>query len=249
MWGEALLASVYLYNRTPHSSINYKTPYELKNKEKPNISNIKVWGSIAYYKNKGNKIKKLDSRANKGVLIGYGQNQYRIWDLELKRPLWSRDVKILENKFITTSNTSIDTSNEVEIDINDNNTNNDSVDFNINNDSIDFNINKDLIDSNTNNESIDSNTNNDLIDNNDNHDTSTNTSNTLDINDDLSLDELALVLLNNINSDEPKTYKQALESSNKLEWINAMNNEIKELEAQNTWTITRLPLDQKAFKR
>jgi hypothetical protein len=36
------LAAVYLYNRTPHSSINYKTPYELKNKEKPNISNIKI---------------------------------------------------------------------------------------------------------------------------------------------------------------------------------------------------------------
>ena len=35
--------------------------------------------------------------------------------------------------------------------------------------------------------------------------------------------------------------KQALESLNKDEWIIAMNNEIKELENQNTWTITILP--------
>ena len=33
LWGEALLAAIYLYNRTPHSQINFKTPYELKYKE------------------------------------------------------------------------------------------------------------------------------------------------------------------------------------------------------------------------
>ena len=67
-----------------------------------------------------------------------------------------------------------------------------------------------------------------INDNNDNNNTSE--SNTLD-ND--SLDELALVLLNNINN-EPKTYKQAINSLNKQEWLNAINNEIKELESQNT---------------
>ena len=59
-------------------------------------------------------------------------------------------------------------------------------------------------------------------------------------NDNNSLDELALVLLNTTNN-EPKTYKQAIESLNKEEWLNAMNTEITELEAQNTWTITNLP--------
>ena len=71
--------------------------------------------------------------------------------------------------------------------------------------------------------------------NNDNSDISE--SNTLDNE---SLDELALVLLNNINN-EPKTYKQAIKSLNKQDWLNAMNNEIKELESQNTWLITKLP--------
>ena len=56
----------------------------------------------------------------------------------------------------------------------------------------------------------------------------------------IELDELALVLFNTTN-DELKTYKQALESLDKQEWINAMNNEIKELELQNTWTILNIP--------
>ncbi|KAH7551972.1 hypothetical protein BM1_08834 [Bipolaris maydis] len=50
LWAEALIAAVYLYNRTPHSSINFRTPFEAKYGIKPNISNIKIWGSLAYRK-------------------------------------------------------------------------------------------------------------------------------------------------------------------------------------------------------
>ena len=128
LWGEAIIASTYLYNRTPHSGINYKTPFELKYNNKPDISNISVWGSITYYKNKGNNIKKLDSRANKGYLIGYGQNQYRIWDATLNKAIWSRNIKILENHFMTSNNTNITSTsnNEVEIDFNTSNIKNTS---------------------------------------------------------------------------------------------------------------------------
>jgi transposase InsO family protein len=41
-WGEAITASVYLYNKTSHSAINYKTPYELKHSKKPDLNNIKI---------------------------------------------------------------------------------------------------------------------------------------------------------------------------------------------------------------
>ena len=51
--------------------------------------------------------------------------------------------------------------------------------------------------------------------------------------DNESLDKLVLVLLNNINN-EPKTYKQAIKSLNKQDWLNTINNKIKELELQNT---------------
>ena len=103
LWGEAVLAAVYLYNRTPHSGINHKTPYELKYNEKPDISHIRTWGSICFYKIK-TPIKELDPKGHKAILIGFGQNQYRVWDIELKKPIWSRDVIILQNKLISSIN-------------------------------------------------------------------------------------------------------------------------------------------------
>jgi len=61
LWGKAILATVYIYNRIPHSTLNFKTPYEIKYNEKPNINNIKIWGSIIYYKIKGPKRSKLEA--------------------------------------------------------------------------------------------------------------------------------------------------------------------------------------------
>ena len=98
-WGEALMASVYLYNRTPNSSINYKTPYELRYNKKPDISNIKTWGSLVFKKDPIELISKLDSRASPYYLIGYGSNQYKLLNPSTSKTIWARDVKIIENKF------------------------------------------------------------------------------------------------------------------------------------------------------
>ena len=183
---------------------------------KPDISNIRVWGSIAYYKNKGTNIKKLEPRANKGYLIGYGQNQYRIWDITQNKPIWSRDVKILENQF-KDSNTSTDNNNttnvsndEIEVSLSTNNknqniTSNSTTSSNYDLDEID------LINTQS------SNTTNTLI----------NQSNSEILNDSFDeLDELALVLFNTTN-DEPKTYKQALESLDKL--LNSGKDEVNKV--------------------
>jgi hypothetical protein len=70
LWGEAAISATYLYNRTPNSSLSeYRTPYELKLGEKPNIANIRVWGSIAYKKEP--KTSKLAPKATPHILIGY----------------------------------------------------------------------------------------------------------------------------------------------------------------------------------
>ena len=94
LWGEAVFAAVYLDNRTPHSGINHKTPYELKYNQKPDISHIRTWGSICFYKIK-TPIKKLDPKGNKAILIGFGQNQYRVWDIELKKKTLSGEEMLL----------------------------------------------------------------------------------------------------------------------------------------------------------
>ena len=123
LWGEALLTAVYLYNRTPHSALNYITPYEKKNEEKPDISHIRVFGSITFYKVKTN-TKKLDPKANKGILLGFNENVYKIWDIEKKKPILSRDVIILENTFIQINKNKEENQNIIEIKSNIQNENN-----------------------------------------------------------------------------------------------------------------------------
>ena len=74
-WGEALLASVFLYNRTPHTALKGVTPYEKKTSVKPDISFIRIFRSITFYKVKGlDSHNKLKARANKAVLIGFTDN-------------------------------------------------------------------------------------------------------------------------------------------------------------------------------
>jgi len=102
LWGEALQAIVYIYNRTPYSALGFKTPYEVANNIKLSIDNIKIWGSITYYKIKGPKRLKLEPQAEKGILVGYGENNnnYKVFDLKLRKIIWLRDVKVLEGQFL-----------------------------------------------------------------------------------------------------------------------------------------------------
>lgn len=100
LWGEALEAITYIYNRTPHRALSFKTPYELLNGVKPNILNIKTWGSLAYY-HTNEYISKLSPRKEEAIIIGYSEyNHYKLWDYKRQRSLWSRDITICENKFL-----------------------------------------------------------------------------------------------------------------------------------------------------
>jgi len=108
-WGEVLLASVFLYNRTPHTALKGVTPYEKKTGVKPDISFIRIFGSITFYKVKGlDSHNKLKAKANKAVLIGFTDNAevYKLWDIELRKVVYSRDVEIIEGNFYTFDNCS-----------------------------------------------------------------------------------------------------------------------------------------------
>ena len=61
----------------------------------------------------------------------------------------------------------------------------------------------------------------------------------------LEEDELALTIqLKN----EPNTYKQAIESYDKDEWLKGMNKEITNLELANTWSIVDRPKDKETVQ-
>ena len=41
--------AVYLYNITPHSGIEFKSPFELVNNTKPKYNKLRGWGSLTNY--------------------------------------------------------------------------------------------------------------------------------------------------------------------------------------------------------
>ena len=107
LWGEAILTATYLYNRTPNSSIEFKTPYYLKYNIIPNIDNIRVFGSLIYNKEPSNFIKKLDSKATPYYLIGFvADNIYKLYNPSNNKSITSRDCKIIEGYFYKNNNNS-----------------------------------------------------------------------------------------------------------------------------------------------
>ena len=62
-----------MHNRIP-SKITKTSPYELWNGRKPNLSYIRVWGCLAFYRVPDPKRTKLGPRAMKSVFVGYAEN-------------------------------------------------------------------------------------------------------------------------------------------------------------------------------
>jgi hypothetical protein len=132
------------------------------------------------------------------------------------KPIWSRDVKILENKFVTSKEqenpenefslfeTTI--SNEVRTTVNQNNESR-----------------------NSNNESRNSN------------------NNSRNLHYNAGIDELALLINVSALNNEPKTFKQAMESPENIKWKESMITEITELVNQETWDLIKIPHNSKTL--
>ena len=91
-----MLAAVYLYNRTLHSSTG-KSPFEARYSDQPNLSHIRIWGSLAYSRLPSPS--KLDPKAQQMVLVGYGKNQYKVLDQASGKTSWTRDIHIIEDQY------------------------------------------------------------------------------------------------------------------------------------------------------
>jgi len=68
LWGYALEAAAYLLNKVPSKSVS-TTPYEIWKGRKPNLKHIRIWGCPAYVKRL--QTDKLDARSSKCRFIGY----------------------------------------------------------------------------------------------------------------------------------------------------------------------------------
>nr|CDN96898.1 putative Ty-1 copia retrotransposon [Phaseolus vulgaris] len=96
-WAEAVTYAQHLVNRLPSSAIDGKTPLEVwSGKPATDYDSLHVFGSIAYYHVIESK---LDPRAKKALFMGFspGVKGYRLWCLEKKKTIISRDVTFDES--------------------------------------------------------------------------------------------------------------------------------------------------------
>ena len=100
-WAEAVNTAVYLRNRSPTSALKDKTPFECWFGEKPDVSNLRVFGCICFVHTPNRLRKKLDPKSTKAIFVGYhlGTKGYKLYDLSSKRFIRSRNVLFYEQKF------------------------------------------------------------------------------------------------------------------------------------------------------
>ncbi|KAG6387099.1 hypothetical protein SASPL_152282 [Salvia splendens] len=112
---EAITYAQHIVNRLPCSAIDGKTPLEVwSDKLATDYDSLRIFGSIAYYHVTE---LKLDQCANKALFMGFsvGVKGYRLWCLESKMTIVSRDVTFDESSMLNKVNpNSSDTSQHVE---------------------------------------------------------------------------------------------------------------------------------------
>nr|GFA46464.1 retrovirus-related Pol polyprotein from transposon TNT 1-94 [Tanacetum cinerariifolium] len=95
---EAIATACFTQNRSIiHRRFN-KTPYELINGRKPNISFLHVFGALCYPKNDHEDIGKLGVKGDIGFFIGYSANScaYRIYNRRTKKIMETMNVSFDE---------------------------------------------------------------------------------------------------------------------------------------------------------
>ena len=99
-WAEDLSTAVYLRNRGPTKVVRGMTPFEAWTKKKPSVSHLRVFGCEALAHVPKDERGKLDSKARRCILVGYGEETkgYRLYDPQEKKICFSRDVSFNENE-------------------------------------------------------------------------------------------------------------------------------------------------------
>ena len=70
-WGECVLTTTYLINRTPTKLLKGKSPYEILFNATPSYTEIRVFGSLCFARNNPRVKDKFASRSRKCVFLGY----------------------------------------------------------------------------------------------------------------------------------------------------------------------------------
>ena len=95
MWNKGYLMTVYIKNRTPIKSLDWKTSFEVFIKRIPMAVYMYPFGCKAYvFRYNIPRLQKMSLRALIGYLMGYDStNIFRIWILSLGKVIRTRDAR------------------------------------------------------------------------------------------------------------------------------------------------------------
>ncbi|GJS75426.1 putative ribonuclease H-like domain-containing protein [Tanacetum coccineum] len=98
LWAKAIATACYTQNCSIVHRQFDKTPYELTNSRKLDISFLHVFGALCYPKNDGEDIGKLGTKGDIGFFIGYSTNScaYRVYNQRTKKIIETMNVTFEE---------------------------------------------------------------------------------------------------------------------------------------------------------
>ena len=101
LWAEAASTACYVYNRLPNAPLKCKSPHEVWYSRKPDLSNLRVFGCIAYALVPAAKRKKFDNRTGNMRFLGYhkGHRGYKLMEKGSNRVFYRTDVTFDESNF------------------------------------------------------------------------------------------------------------------------------------------------------
>ncbi len=98
-WGLVAGVVEYLYNRTPHSGIDFEIPYSRWTGNAPQIENIAVFGAVVYHLQKGTQQgRKFAETSKLSFLVGYTESGYLVYDPHTGKTSMACNVKIDESR-------------------------------------------------------------------------------------------------------------------------------------------------------
>lgn len=108
-WSEAFNTACHVINRVYLRPGTTMTPYEILKGKKPNMSYFHVFGCTCYIPNDRDYLKKLDSKSDNGIFLGYSNNShaYRVYNLRLKTI--QESVNVAFNDYLSVSDKSEET--------------------------------------------------------------------------------------------------------------------------------------------
>lgn len=241
-WADAVHTAAYVINRSPTKSLSFKTPEEMWSGHKPNVKHLRIFGCEAMVHLPQEKRKKWDPKAQKMIFIGYCDHSkgYRFIIPNSRKVIKSRDATFLESTVnrdyvpveLSENNPALknDVNEENNIaDINEDSTSISSYDTVCENESTsdeeyvpDISLNSPPV-SNITLRPRDKRVN--------------------DAKENAYLGQHEEIL-----SNVPATYKEAVNSVNKDKWVESISEELDAHQKNNTWTLVQKPQNAKVIQ-